>query len=455
MKLLDVLTAPWAIQPDKLLEIQGIYATHLRGEKIDIAGVEARIGRPLVSQREESYPVIDGVAVIAVDGVIAKRMNLFMEISGGSSSQLIERDIRAALEDTAVHSIVLAIDSPGGTVDGTQALGDAVFAARAVKPVVALASGMMASAAYWIGSAAQQIYIADRTTAVGSIGVVSTHVDVSGAEAQKGVRTTEVFAGKFKRIESQYGPLSESGRATMQERMDHLYGLFVETVANNRGVAVERVLADMADGRIFIGQQAIDAGLVDGVSTLDALVQQLNRDNATRAAPGARLGAPRAGAARITANPTTRSISMPMSREQLAADHPDLVEALLSEGAAAGAAAERARIQAVEGASLPGHESLIASLKFDGTTTGPGAAAAVVAAERQARAAQAAALANDAPQVLPNGAPPAVDASAAAAAAGGAGAKSRADIDRDAKALMKKTPGLTYVQAIKQINPEA
>ena len=449
MKLLDVLTAPWAIQPDKLLEIQAIYATHLRGEKIDIAGLESRMGRPLANQRQEAYDVLDGVAVIPLEGVIAKRMNLFMQISGGASSELVARDIRTALEDGAVHSIVLSIDSPGGTVDGTQALADVIRSARATKPVVALASGTMASAAYWIGSAAQKIYIAESTTIVGSIGVVSTHVDVSGAETQRGVRTTEIYAGRFKRINSQFAPLTETGRAVMQEQVDYTYGLFVDAVAANRGTTAERVVADMADGRIFIGQQAVDAGLVDGVSTLDALVSQLNRDHAASAAPRAPQGAPRAGAARISAT-TTRGTSMPISREQLAAEHPELLQNVLDEGAALGATAERERIQAVQAAGLPGHEALIATMAFDGKSTGGDAAAAVIAAERQQRASHAAAFAAGAPQVLPNAAPPADPATTS-----GPVEKSRAEYDREAKALMKKTPGLSYVQAIKQLNPEA
>src|SRR3972149_505251 len=96
MRLIDIITSPWAIQPEKLVEIRGIYETHLRGEKIDIKAVEARIGKPLNNQ-PQGYEVIDGVAVIPVDGVIAKRMNLFTQISGGVSTDLLARDLKAAI----------------------------------------------------------------------------------------------------------------------------------------------------------------------------------------------------------------------------------------------------------------------------------------------------------------------------------------------------------------------
>jgi len=433
MKLLDVLTAPWAIEPAKLLEIQAIYATHLRGDKIDISAVEAKLGRPLANE-PAPYQVQDGVAIIALDGVIAKRANLFMQISGGTSSELIGRDFKTALADPDVHSIILAIDSPGGTVDGTIALADLVAASS--KPVIALASGTMASAAYWIGSAANAVYITDATTVVGSIGVVATHTDVSKSQAAQGIKTTEIAAGKYKRIASSYEPLSKEGRQTIQDQVDYTYALFVDAVAKQRGTSTDKVLSDMADGRIFIGQQAIDAGLVDGVSTLDALVTQLNVSRAT----GANLAArpPRAGAAH---NPTPQGAAMPITREQLAAEAPDVLAAIQAEGASA----ERARIQAIESVAVPGHDALIASLKFDGKSTAGDAALAVLAAEKQTRSAASAALAADAP------APVAVVPAAPVEAK----ALTRAEIDTQAKAYMAAHPGTDYVAAVKHITQGA
>lgn len=274
MSVLDVVNAPWAITPDKLREIQAFYSAYLRGEKSDIRAIEARHGRPLANERKP-YVLSDGVAVIALEGIIAKKMNLFTEISGGTSSELATQDLHAALADSAVNSIILLIDSPGGTVDGTQALSDQVYAARRVKPIVALASGVMASAAYWIGSAAMAVYISEQTTVTGSIGVVTSHVDMSGAEAQKGIKTTEIYAGKFKRISSAYSPLSDDGRTSIQEQVDYLYSVFVGDVAKNRGVSVDAVLQKMADGRLFTGQQGIEAGLVDGVATLAGLTYRM------------------------------------------------------------------------------------------------------------------------------------------------------------------------------------
>lgn len=440
MKLLDVLTAPWAIEPAKLLEIQAIYATHLRGDKIDIAGVEAKLGRPLANE-PKPYTIQDGVAIIPVEGVIAKRANLFSQISGGVSTELVGRDFKDALADPGVHSIILAVDSPGGTVDGTITLANLV--ASSSKPVITLASGTMASAAYWIGSAAASCYITDATTIVGSIGVVATHQDVSKAQEQQGVKTTEIFAGQYKRIASSYAPLSKEGRQTMQDQVDYTYSLFVSAVAKQRGVSEDTVLKNMADGRIFIGQQAIDAGLVDGVSTLDALVQQLNQDRTSGPSagrPGAQTN--RAGVAQVPTH--SQGAEMPITREQIAAEAPEVLAAIQQEGATA----ERERIQAVEAQAIPGHDKLISALKFDGKSTAGDAAMAVLAAEKQTRNAAASALASEAPKPLAL-----VPAAAIPPAAEGAG-KTRQQIATEAQAYVAAHPGTDFIAAVKHVQAQ-
>jgi capsid assembly protease len=395
MRLLDVVTAPWAIQPEKLLEIRAIYETHLRGEKIDLKAVEARLGAPLVNE-PRPYSVIGGVAVVPVIGVLAKRANLFMQVSGGTSTQQMQGWLAQAAADPAVSAIVLEVDSPGGQVDGVQQFAQQVRQIRADgKPVVAWINGIGASGGYWIASAAERVLIADATTVVGSIGVVATHVDVSKREAALGLKTTEITAGKYKRIASPYAPLSEQGRATIQEQVDAIYSVFVEAVAEQRGVSVETVLSDMADGRVFIGQQAVAAGLVDGVSTLDALIAELQ---------------PRPGAGRRVSPSTSGA---PMNRDQLKADHPEVFEAVrkeghdagLQEGITQGAQVERDRIAAIDTEAVPGFEALTAKAKADGWNADQ-YMAAVGRAEAEARRTAAADHKADAPAPLADATPP-------------------------------------------------
>lgn len=404
MRLIDIVNGPWAITPEMLLEIQGIYGRHLRGEKINLDKIEAAIGKPLANKQGE-YQVENGVAIIPIEGVIAKKMNLFSRISGGASSEMVKRDFNTAMEDPTVKSIILVIDSPGGTVDGTAELADAIYNTRGQKPIAAITDGMMASAAYWIGSAADSLYITSDTTAVGSIGVVASHTDYSRREEQLGIKTTEITAGKYKRIASQYAPLSEEGRANIQASVDYLYSAFVNDVARNRGVSPEQVLNDMADGRLFFGNQAITAGLVDGVSTLDELIKNMSEkpEKTWKSRP----------AGVVEAKTLTEVI--PMTKDELKAQHPDLYQAVLEEGkteaatelqqsaSAAreeGATAERERIRSIEEQAVPGHEALIAELKFDGKTTGPEAAVRILAAEKKIREQAISDMTGEAPPVV-------------------------------------------------------
>lgn len=277
MNVLNVLNSPWAILPERLLEIQAIYGAHLRGERIDIAAIEAKLGKSLNNNKSLGYSIIDGVAVIPIDGVISKRMNMFSQISGGVSTQLLQGDFAAALSDPLAHSILLLVDSPGGSIDGLQQAADDIRAARGVKPVYAFADGMMTSAAYWIGSAAEKVFSASDTTAIGSIGVIAKHTDFSKAQEKDGIKVTDIYAGKYKALGSSNAPLSDEGRATIQAQVDHAYSVFVDAVAKNRGVSTRTVLDKMADGRVFLGKQAVEAGLVDGIASMPEVLMQLTK----------------------------------------------------------------------------------------------------------------------------------------------------------------------------------
>lgn len=387
MRVIDVLTAPWAIMPDKLLEIRSIYDAHTDGKTIDLALIEARIGKPL-QNAEQGYTVRSGVAVIPVNGVIGKRMNMFSDISGGASTELIARDINAALEDQSVQSILLHIDSPGGSVDGVENLADIIRAASQSKPVVSFADGTMASAAYWLGSAADAIVASSSTAQIGSIGVVATHRDVSRAQEMAGIKTTEISAGRYKRIASQYGPLTESGQAEIQRQIDGIYTIFVDAVAQNRGVSAEKVLADMADGRVFLAREAQARGMVDYIASLDATISNmangiwptnsLNRGN-DMAAGSVLSSTPNKPATGGQQQPATAAAEITI--EMLNEQHPQIVTQLMQ----IGADAERERIQSCEDAALPGHEKIVNAMKFDGKSTGADVALAIVQEEKSLR----------------------------------------------------------------------
>jgi signal peptide peptidase SppA len=432
MKLLDLLMSAWAILPDQLCEIQAIYAAHLRGDKIDFDAIEARLGRPLASEQQDYQIRQGGVAVLTLDGVMAPKANLFMRVSGGISTQMATLQLESATADPRVTATVMALDSPGGSVFGTPEFGASVLELAKIKPIVTVSEATLASAAYWVGSAANAVYISGPTVQVGSIGVVASHS--YDPQAKGGV--TEITAGKYKRIASGTGPLSKEGKAYMQGQVDHLYSVFVDAVAANRGATAEQVLEHMADGRVFIGQQAIDRGLVDGYATVDSMVEQLATNPAKFAkrrkavfalgglpptSAGAQAEATQAEPVLLeTSNPETKGSVM--DRATLEQQHPALfaqlktefsassapasAEALVS-ATAAGAASERQRIADVRAQFMPGHEALIETLAGDGKTTGPEAAVQVLAVERTRAAGAAAAHFAEAPAAVPHAAAPA------------------------------------------------
>ena len=394
MKIIDILTSPWSILPEKLAEIKEIYSTHLRGDKIDFEAIKPKLK---AEEPEEPYQIVNDIAIIPIQGVIAKRMNMFLNISGGTSSELVGRDFSLALDDDAVKGILLDIDSPGGTVDGTMELVETIYQGRDKKPIIAFSDGLMTSAAYWIGSAAHEIYISSGSVQTGSIGILASHVDHSEYEKKQGIKTTEIFAGKYKRIASQYEPLSKEGKRSIQDEVDYLYSLFVDGVAKNRGIKSEKIAK--TEAKIFIGKQAIRAGLVDGVDTKPNIINRLV-----------------SGVEAQTQKKQIRRIKN-MDLKEMKSEYPDLYASIVKEaesagyekglaegeakGTEAGKIMERKRIQAVAEVALPGHEELVETMMFDGTPAAD-AAVKVLAAEKAQREAAEKALRDSAIKPVDN-----------------------------------------------------
>jgi signal peptide peptidase SppA len=279
MKILDVLTSPWAIQPQKLSEIKSIYQAHFHGEKIDWNAMKAQFGM-ILGGEEEKYQVINGVAVIPVQGPLSKGSSLMSFLFGGGSMRGIGENIKAALADTMVNTIILDVDSPGGTVDGSEELAELIYQSRGIKPIKAYTDGDMMSGAYWIASAADEIFISGDTTMVGSVGVVGTHVDQSEWEKSMGEKWTEITSGPYKRAVSYHKPLDEKGTQYMQEQIDYLARVFTETALIRNRKMDEKQAAAVSEARIYIGKQAIEAGLVDGVSSMTELIGKYSNPQA-------------------------------------------------------------------------------------------------------------------------------------------------------------------------------
>lgn len=280
MRLLRLVSAyaatPWALDFDTLEALSALLERASRGDRLTEselrASVEAKADRP-------SYAAVgakENVAVVPITGLIAHRAHMVNDICGpgGTSTEALDAAIRAAVDDPTIRSIVLDVDSPGGSVFGVHEVADTIFAARSKKPIAAVANSTASSAAYWIASAAHELYVIP-SGEVGSIGVFGKHVDTSKADEAAGKVTTVISAGKYK-AEGE-GPLSTDAKAAIQARVDAYYTQFVRSVAKHRGVAVDAVRNGYGEGRTLGAQAALAAGMVDGIETLPNVISKYAR----------------------------------------------------------------------------------------------------------------------------------------------------------------------------------
>lgn len=279
---------PWALHPPVLAYIAEL--AHFRAAGGRLAADE--IAERLAAAKDANGPRAGAgqqgaVAIIPVYGVLAKRMSLMAEMSGGTSYDELESAIAEAVNDPEVGSVVLDIDSPGGEVDGLPEFASFLRAARDRKPVIAQVNSLAASAAYWIAAQASEIVVTP-SGEVGSIGVYTAHQDVSGAMDKAGVRTTLISAGKYKVEGNPYEPLGEDALGAIQDHVDEFYGMFVNDVARGRGVTADVVLSEYGEGRTLLAKAAKAAGMVDRIDTLGETVRRQIGAKRT----GGRVGGP-------------------------------------------------------------------------------------------------------------------------------------------------------------------
>lgn len=288
--LMAVYEERWALQESKLQAILDFLSRQAAGEKFSAEELAARI--PQKTEREVARKV-GRVALIPVRGVIANRMSMMGEISGGTSNEALASAFQAAVRDEDVKAIVFDHDTPGGAVSGTDEVSSMIFAARGSKPIVAHVNATSASAGYWLASAADEVVITP-SGSVGSIGIFGVHDDVSQALEKVGVKKTLISAGKFKTAGNPYAPLDDETRARMQARVDASYERFVATVARNRRVAVSKVRDGFGQGDMVDAEAAVAEGMADRVATLDETLQRFGVSlygGATPSTPGRRASA--------------------------------------------------------------------------------------------------------------------------------------------------------------------
>jgi protease-4 len=209
----------------------------------------------LIFKRETpSLALGDKVGVVELRGVITE-------------SQEIIRGIKSLVDDGRVKAIVLRIESPGGGVGASQEIHREVVKARQVKKVVASLGGVAASGGYYVACGSDLI-VANPGTITGSIGVVMQFANLEELLEKIGYRGYVIKSGPHKDIGSPFRAMTPDERKLLQEMIDNVQRQFVDAVARGRNLPREAVEA-IADGRIFSGEQALTAGLVDQLGNLE------------------------------------------------------------------------------------------------------------------------------------------------------------------------------------------
>lgn len=259
-----VYAEPWLIRPEAHHRIQELLEERdgLRGG--EPAAFEEFFAAP---KPLEAIDAGNGVRVLPISGILGRGLSNLEINCGGADMERIGAAVDALRRDASAETVILAIDSPGGTVNGTPELGARVARLAEAKETLAFTSGMMASAAYWIGAQARAV-VATPSAAVGSIGVYSAFLDTSRALEAMGVRVELVKAGRLKAAGMPGRALTDEERAYFQERVDKTYRDFRAAIGH-RGIDDET-----AQGQVFDGDEAVERNLVDWTEgSLDDLIE--------------------------------------------------------------------------------------------------------------------------------------------------------------------------------------
>jgi signal peptide peptidase SppA len=287
----EFLATPWALMPERLSAFAGVMSRWHAGEQASdevMAGIHADRQAREVKRSAAMQAGGGQIAVLPLYGVVTQRGSMVDDVSGsgGASTQRFADALRQAISDPTISQILIDIDSPGGSVYGVSELAAEIQSARAQKPIVAIANSLAASAAYWIGSAASELYVTPGGE-VGSIGVWQAHEDWSAAMEDAGVKTTLISAGKFKVEGNPYQPLDAEAQSFMQTRVNDYYSAFTKAVAKGRSVPVDQVRNGMGQGRVLGADQALSEKMVDGIMTFEEVVKKMQRDAKSAQKPSA------------------------------------------------------------------------------------------------------------------------------------------------------------------------
>lgn len=261
------LDHPWAITRPMLQIVARVLGRHLVGHKASADEIQAA----LVKRGGLPQPGGGAVAIIPVHGVLVPRASLLDDISGGTSYEDLTGKLRDAMSMDAVKTIVLDVNSPGGSVAGATEFAREVLKARRKKAIVAVAQYTMCSAAYWIASCATKI-VAAPSANIGNVGVFMIHEDLSKALEMEGIKETYIYAGKYKIEGNPSQPLDPEAQAYMKKRVDAALEMFIGDISRGRGASKDEIRNGYGEGRDVDASEALALKMIDEIGTLDETI---------------------------------------------------------------------------------------------------------------------------------------------------------------------------------------
>ena len=260
-----VYSKPWCITPAKHKAIRAALDAHLAG----ISFPDFEDGD---DDNDCGYEVVGSVAIIDIAGVILNKCSGLEAACGAFSLECFKQDLKTVAALDTVKSIVLNISSGGGIITGVPEAADLITEVARTKDVYAYTDDCIASAAYWLASQANNIFIS-KSAEIGSIGVYCYLIDSSAAYQQAGLKPELFKAGKYKGTGLDGMTLSDDAKAMLQAGVDKAYAQFTGYVtAKRKGIAPETM-----QGQMFDSEEAQANGLIDGIiNSLDDLINHLN-----------------------------------------------------------------------------------------------------------------------------------------------------------------------------------
>jgi signal peptide peptidase SppA len=271
----SIAAQPWLIEPDYAHQVAPFIAGLLNGNTLQWDQQENVTllisSSPSAEMRSAGSPADSispgSVAIYKIQGPLMKQD----QTCGPKGMDTMTAELQSLDANTNVDAIVLQMDSPGGTVSGTESLARTIAAMK--KPVVAYVDGTMASAAYWIGSSAKHIMMGGRTSAVGSIGTMLSMADVKPVLEKAGVKFHTIRATRSTDKNADFELAMQGSYDNLRTKLlDPLNKAFTETIEGNRTGKIDLEKEDVLTGKMYLGKQAIKAGLADSMGSLQDAV---------------------------------------------------------------------------------------------------------------------------------------------------------------------------------------